>query len=75
MGTRLNFLSEVAISVVVKDNVLPLQDNSSNPQLLVMDEATSALDFATERELCLNLQKWAKNKRLYYTQTEFYQKF
>lgn len=34
----------------------------SNPQLLVMDEATSALDYNTERELCLNLQKWAKGR-------------
>ena len=34
----------------------------SNPQLLVMDEATSALDYNTERQLCLNLQKWAKNR-------------
>ena len=34
----------------------------SNPQLLVMDEATSALDYNTERELCLNLQKWASGK-------------
>ena len=34
----------------------------SNPQLLVMDEATSALDYNTERQLCLNLQKWAAGK-------------
>ena len=34
----------------------------SNPQLLVMDEATSALDYNTERQLCLNLQTWAKNR-------------
>ena len=27
-----------------------------------MDEATSALDYDTERELCLNLQEWAKGK-------------
>ena len=39
----------------------------SNPQLLVMDEATSALDFATERELCLNLQKWLKAVLLFIT--------
>ena len=32
----------------------------NNPQLLVMDEATSALDYDTERQLCLNLQGWAK---------------
>ena len=38
----------------------------SNPQLLVMDEATSALDFATERELCLNLQKWAIDKTVFF---------
>ena len=38
----------------------------SNPQLLVMDEATSALDFATERELCLNLQKWATGKTVFF---------
>ena len=38
----------------------------SNPQLLVMDEATSALDFATERELCLNLQKWASGKTVFF---------
>ncbi len=34
----------------------------SNPQLLVMDEATSALDYSTERQLCLNLQKWAEGR-------------
>ena len=34
----------------------------SNPQLLVMDEATSALDYNTERQLCLNLQDWAKDR-------------
>ena len=34
----------------------------SNPQLLVMDEATSALDFNTERQLCINLQKWAEDR-------------
>ena len=38
----------------------------SNPQLLVMDEATSALDFATERELCLNLQKWAESRTVFF---------
>ena len=34
----------------------------ANPQLLVMDEATSALDYNTERQLCLNLQDWAKGR-------------
>merc|ERR1711965_58392 len=34
----------------------------SNPQLLVMDEATSALDYNTEKQLCLNLQKWASGR-------------
>ena len=34
----------------------------SNPQLLVMDEATSALDYNTEKQLCLNLQKWAQGR-------------
>ena len=34
----------------------------ANPQLLVMDEATSALDYNTERQLCLNLQKWASGR-------------
>ena len=34
----------------------------SNPQLLIMDEATSALDYNTERQLCLNLQKWASGR-------------
>ena len=34
----------------------------TNPRLLIMDEATSALDYDTERELCLNLQEWAKGK-------------
>lgn len=34
----------------------------SNPQLLVMDEATSALDYNTEKQLCINLQNWAKSK-------------
>ena len=38
----------------------------SNPQLLVMDEATSALDFATERQLCLNLQKWAEGRTVFF---------
>ena len=39
----------------------------SNPQLLVMDEATSALDYNTERQLCLNLQKWASGTVLFIT--------
>ena len=34
----------------------------ANPQLLVMDEATSALDYNTERQLCVNLQQWAKGR-------------
>ena len=34
----------------------------SNPQLLVMDEATSALDYNTEKQLCLNLQKWSQGR-------------
>ena len=34
----------------------------SNPQLLIMDEATSALDYNTERQLCLNLQRWAEKR-------------
>ena len=34
----------------------------TNPRLLIMDEATSAHDYDTERELCLNLQEWAKGK-------------
>ena len=34
----------------------------SNPQLLIMDEATSALDYNTERQLCMNLQEWAKGR-------------
>ena len=34
----------------------------ANPRLLVMDEATSALDYNTERQLCLNLQKWAEDR-------------
>ena len=38
----------------------------SNPQLLVMDEATSALDFDTERQLCLNLQEWAKERTVFF---------
>ena len=38
----------------------------SNPQLLVMDEATSALDFDTERQLCLNLQDWAKGRTVFF---------
>lgn len=33
-----------------------------NPPLLIMDEATSALDYATERQLCLNLQVAFKGK-------------
>ena len=27
-----------------------------------MDEATSALDYNTERQLCMNLQKWAEGR-------------
>ena len=27
-----------------------------------MDEATSALDYNTERQLCVNLQQWAKGR-------------
>ncbi len=38
----------------------------ANPQLLVMDEATSALDFDTERQLCLNLQDWAKGRTVFF---------
>ena len=38
----------------------------SNPQLLVMDEATSALDFETERQLCINLQKWASDRTVFF---------
>ena len=38
----------------------------SNPQLLVMDEATSALDYDTERQLCLNLQVWAKDRTVFF---------
>jgi len=38
----------------------------SNPQLLVMDEATSALDYDTERQLCLNLQDWAKERTVFF---------
>jgi HlyB family type I secretion system ABC transporter len=38
----------------------------SNPQLLVMDEATSALDYDTERQLCLNLQKWANVRTVFF---------
>ena len=34
----------------------------ANPQLLIMDEATSALDYNTERQLCINLQRWAENR-------------
>ena len=33
-----------------------------NPTVLVMDEATSALDYNTERQLCMNLQKWAAGR-------------
>ncbi len=38
----------------------------ANPQLLVMDEATSALDYDTERQLCLNLQQWAKERTVFF---------
>ena len=38
----------------------------SNPQMLVMDEATSALDYDTERQLCLNLQQWAKGRTVFF---------
>ena len=38
----------------------------SNPQMLVMDEATSALDYDTERQLCLNLQQWAKSRTVFF---------
>jgi len=38
----------------------------ANPQLLVMDEATSALDYDTERQLCLNLQAWAKGRTVFF---------
>ncbi|MDA7433805.1 peptidase domain-containing ABC transporter [Synechococcus sp. AH-601-P18] len=38
----------------------------SDPQLLVMDEATSALDYTTERQLCLNLQDWAKGRTVFF---------
>ena len=38
----------------------------SNPQLLVMDEATSALDYNTERTLCMNLQRWSKDRTVFF---------
>ena len=38
----------------------------SNPNLLILDEATSALDYATEKQLCINLQQWAKNKTVFF---------
>ena len=38
----------------------------SNPQMVVMDEATSALDYDTERQLCLNLQQWAKGRTVFF---------
>ena len=38
----------------------------NNPQMLVMDEATSALDYDTERQLCLNLQKWAEGRTVFF---------
>ena len=38
----------------------------ANPRLLVMDEATSALDYLTERQLCLNLQKWSQNRTVFF---------
>jgi len=38
----------------------------ANPQLLVMDEATSALDYNTERQLCLNLQRWAAGRTVFF---------
>lgn len=38
----------------------------SNPRMLVMDEATSALDYDTERQLCLNLQEWAKDRTVFF---------
>ena len=31
-----------------------------------MDEATSALDYDTERQLCLNLQSWAKDRTVFF---------
>ena len=31
-----------------------------------MDEATSALDYDTERQLCLNLQEWAKGRTVFF---------
>ena len=31
-----------------------------------MDEATSALDYDTERQLCLNLQGWAKHRTVFF---------
>ena len=34
--------------------------------MLVMDEATSALDYDTERQLCLNLQQWAKSRTVFF---------
>ena len=38
----------------------------ANPQLLVMDEATSALDYNTEKQLCLNLQRWAAGRTVFF---------
>ena len=35
---------------------------SMQTRVIVMDEATSALDYNTEKQLCANLQEWAKGK-------------
>lgn len=36
------------------------------PQILVLDEATSALDYATEQEVCLNLQKAFEDRTVFF---------
>ncbi len=37
-----------------------------NPRLLILDEATSALDYDTERQVCNNLQAWAKGRTVFF---------
>ena len=60
------FLRKVRIYRGQRQRIAIARTILNNPQLLVMDEATSALDYDTERQLCLNLQGWAKNRTVFF---------
>lgn len=67
MGLELGYATQIAerggnLSGGQRQRIAIARTILSNPQLLIMDEATSALDYNTERQLCLNLQRWAAGR-------------